>query len=125
MVTADALVPYDLTAPARLAVPRYSPWRLAHPSTPEGRREIARRQAVQAARDAEARKALGGARAKWLWARERLAANVPAVLVLDIHRPALNGTDVVCAHCREPVYDEAEPAPWACATYRAVTGEAG
>ena len=122
MTAPAGLVPCDLEAPARLLVPRYSPFLDA--STPEGRRELARRRAEQAAREAEARKALGEARAKWLWARERLEANVPAVLVLDIHRPALNGTGVVCDHCREPVYDEAEPVPWACATYRAVTGEA-
>jgi len=120
-VTADALVPYDLTAPLRLLVPRCSPF--LDSRSPEGRAELARRRAVQAAREAKARKALGGARARWLHARERLEANVPAVLVLDIHRPALDGTDVVCAHCRESVYDEAEPVPWACDTYRAVTGE--
>lgn len=121
-MTADALTAYDLTAPARLLVPRYSPFLDA--STPEGRARLARQRAEAEAREARAREQLAAARARWLDARARLAGNVPAVLVLDLHRPDLAGCDVVCTECREASYDYTEPVPWACPTYRAVTGEA-
>ena len=122
-MAADSLAAYDLTAPVRLLVPRFSPF--LDSSTPQGRAELARRRAEAEAEAARNRELLADARAQWLDARERLASNVPAVLVLDIHRPVESCSGPVCAHCRESGYDEAEPVPWTCATYRAVTGEAG
>lgn len=118
----EGLVPYDLTAPVRLLVPAVRPFLNAN--TPQGRAEIARRRAEDEARQARSRELLAAARAGWLTARERLAGNVPAVLVLDIHRPAEGFTGPVCSECREPFYDDFEPVTWACPTYRAVTGEA-
>jgi hypothetical protein len=126
-VTADAgLVPYDLEAPSqvRALVPVYRP--LVDAFTEEGRAELARRRAEAQAGASRNQALLAGASSDWLAARRRLAGNVPAALVLDIHRPDGSGfTAPYCVTCADsgPGY-EAEPAPWPCATYLAVTGEA-
>lgn len=124
---ADAgLIPYDLAAPSqvRALVPVCRSFIDAF--TPEGRAELARRRAEGKALEARNRELLAGVSAHWLAARRRLAGNVPAALVLDIHRPDGSGfTAPYCVTCADsgPGY-EAEPAPWPCATYLAVTGEA-
>lgn len=106
-----------------LLVPVYRPFVDAF--TEEGRAELGRRRAEDEAREARDRELLAEARAGWEAARERLAGNAPALAVLDIHRPHLSWLGIVaCTACRESVYGEAEAAPWACATYLAVTGEA-
>lgn len=117
------LNPFDLLAPPRLLVPQYRPFVDAF--TPEGRAELARRRAEDEAEAARNRELLTAATAEWETAGERLTGNAPALAVLAIHRPYLSwGGLVACTHCREDAYDEAETVPWACATYRAVTGEA-
>lgn len=116
------LSPFDLLAPPRLLVPQYRP--LIDAFTPEGRAELARRHAEAEAEAARNRELLTAARTEWETARERLAGNAPALAVLGIHRPYLSWRGgIACTCCREDGYDEAEPVPWACATYRAVTGE--
>lgn len=122
-MTADAVAPYGLTAPARMLVPQCRP--LVNAFTPEGRAELARRRAEDEAARARNLELLTAATDEWQAARERLAGNAPALAVLDIHRPHHTWLGVIaCVHCREDGYEEAEPVPWTCATYRAVTGEA-
>jgi hypothetical protein len=119
-VTANGgLIPYDLHAPAQLLIPRYHPFIDA--STPEGRAELARRRAEAEAEAARVQAATATARAGWAAARERLAGNVPAVLVLDLHRPEPGYDGPACAGCMTSGYEEAEPVPWPCDTYQAVT----
>lgn len=125
MVPADAgLIPYDLAAPSHVPalVPVYRP--LIDGFTPEGRAELARRRAEDEAEAARNRVLLAAAQAEWGAARRRLAGNVPAVLVLDIHRPVESYSGPVCDSCYEGGGYEAEPVKWACLTYLAVTGEA-
>lgn len=123
---ADAgLIPYDLAAPSqvRALVPVYRP--LFNGFTPEGRAELARRRAEDEAEAARNRVLLAAAQAEWGAARRRLAGNVPAVRVLDIHRPVESYSGPVCDSCYEGGGGyEAEPVKWACLTYLAVTGEA-
>ena len=120
---ARQLNPFDLLAPPRLLVPQYRPFIDAF--TEEGRAELARRRAEDEAEAARNRELLTAATAEWEAARARLAGNAPALAVLAIHWPHLTwGGVIACVHCREGGYDEAEPVPWACPTYRAVSGEA-
>lgn len=122
---ADAgLIPYDLAAPShvRALVPVYRP--LIDAFTPEGRAERARRHAEVEAEAARNRVLLAAAQAEWGAARRRLAGNVPVVRVLDIHRPVESYSGPVCDSCCAVAYDASELVPWACPTYRAVTGEA-
>lgn len=118
------IVAYDLAPPSDrcLLVPVYRP--LINAFTPEGQAELARRRAEDEAARARNFERLTAARLEWEAARERLAGNAPALAVLGIHRPYLSWAgEVACTHCREDGCDEAVPVPWACATYRAVTGE--
>lgn len=121
---ADALAPYDLTAPARVLIPQSRPFIDAF--TPEGRAELARRRATADAEAARNRELLAAARTEWEAARRRLEGNAAALAVLDLHRP--DGSDYsapFCTECREDGYSDAgDSVEWACRTYRAVTGEA-
>ena len=103
-----------------MLVPQYRT--LVNALTDEGRAELARRRAEDDAGRARNFELLTAATAGWEAARERLAGNAPALAVLDIHRPHLSWLGALaCTHCREDGYEEAEPVPWTCATYRAVT----
>jgi len=118
-VISTGIKPFDLVLPPQLVLPRLN----LFPTGAE--RAQQRLLAAIEARELAARLAgaIEAATGRWRAVRAVLAeaGNLVGVAVLELHRPVVGYDLIECTECMTSEnYEEAKPAPWECATFRAV-----
>lgn len=117
-IVSIGIKPFDLTLPPQLVLPKWNPF------PTEAERAQSRLAAAIAAKELAKRLAeeIEVASRRWRDVHAALAAagNLVGVAVLKLHRPVVGYDQIECAECMTSENYEATPAPWECATLKAV-----